>query len=99
MYLILINSTQAEITAFHSYLKRIYNREIMAWWHHIPGGFYLVISTLEAGPLSDAIRKGLPDKTQVLVMEVNAPNSEGFLPRRAWNWINSKGASSEGEKK
>ncbi len=96
MYLVAMDVSKADVGAFTKHIKEIYaesNRDVTAWWHHIPGGFYLITSELGVDALSEKLRKGLPDKTFILVMAVDRKDSQGWLPTRGWNWINSDGAS------
>ena len=55
------------------------------WWNHIPT-IFLVTSEYTADEISAKLKKFSRD-ANLLVMEVNPQESEGWLPDRGWQWI------------
>jgi hypothetical protein len=56
-----------------------------SWWNHLPYAF-LVATDLDAAGVSESLRSRAKD-ARFLVTEVNLADSEGRLPRVAWDWI------------
>ena len=59
--------------------------DFSAWWNYIPFVF-LVKTELTPQKLAAALRQ-VTDDTSFLVIAVDPSQSDGFLPRRAWQWI------------
>lgn len=57
------------------------------WWHYL-GSTYLIVSDLSAVDIQGHINTKWVGN--FLVVEVNNKNSGGWLPKVAWDWINSK---------
>ena len=55
------------------------------WWNHIPG-IFLVTSESTADEITDLLRT-VTGKANLLVIEANPSESEGWLPSRSWEWI------------
>jgi hypothetical protein len=62
------------------------------WWNHIPT-LFLVESEFSADEITEKLKKFSRD-ANLLVMEVNPQESEGWLPERGWNWIRRRSDSS-----
>lgn len=56
-----------------------------SWWNYIPFVF-LVTTDLTPRDLSASLKREIGD-AGFLVIEVDPAQSDGFLPRRAWEWI------------
>ncbi len=73
----------------HNYLrihKKIKNDVyIENWWHYLKSA-YILTSELSAEHLFDEIRKILPNH-KFLITEIDLENCEGWLPEKAWEWI------------
>ena len=61
-------------------------RDFEAWWNHVPGVF-LVVTRLSANEISDRLR-AFTKGANLLVVQVDLENSDGWLSRKAWEWIN-----------
>lgn len=59
-----------------------------AWWHYL-GSTWLVDTTLNASSIWERIRQHIDQNDRVLVIGVTQ-EYEGWLPKDAWNWINSR---------
>jgi hypothetical protein len=70
---------------FHAYLTSLYPLNISDWWHHIDTT-YLVASTLNVNQLYNLIYPGVPQRN-LLIIEVDPNNTQGWLPPLAWEWI------------
>lgn len=67
-----------------------------AWWNHLPGVF-LVTSEANAEEITDVLRT-VVNKTNLLVIEANPSESEGWLPTRSWDWIRRRTPAKAGAK-
>lgn len=58
------------------------------WWHHLDSTW--IIST-NTGPdeWQERLRKHMDDDDSLLVIEVTN-NYQGWLPERAWEWLNKR---------
>ncbi len=55
------------------------------WWGHIPGVF-LVTSAMSAEDITEKVRRFTRDAS-MLVIAVDAQQSDGWLPEIAWPWL------------
>ena len=67
-----------------------------SWWNHLPGVF-LVTSDATADDITDLLRT-VTGETNLLVMEANPSESEGWLPSRGWDWIRRRTPAKAGAK-
>lgn len=58
----------------------------VAWWHHMEG-VWLVQTDRSVDQIYDTLRPQIDDTERLLVMEVT-DNCQGWLPEKAWQWIN-----------
>ncbi|MCK4251849.1 hypothetical protein KAX97_10395 [candidate division WOR-3 bacterium] len=58
---------------------------IKTWWHYLKH-CYIIISDSDVVELSTEIREIIPKKG-FLLMSVNLDQSDGWLPKKAWDWI------------
>ena len=56
-----------------------------SWWNYIPFVF-LVKTDMAPRKLADSLKE-VSHNASFLVIEVDPAQSDGFLPRRAWEWI------------
>ena len=70
---------------FHNHILRLYPSHISDWWHHLNVG-YIIASTHDVNTLYNLIFPGVPGRN-LLVIEVNPNNAQGWLPKMAWDWI------------
>lgn len=63
---------------------------IEAWAHYHPGCYFLT-SSLTATELKNVVRTsfnaGHKHATSFVITEIDADNTNGILPRQAWNWL------------
>ncbi len=87
VYLITYNPTEPFNKAlFHNYIQSLYaNKYISDWWHYMDET-YMVVSSLDVNKLYSAIFPGVPQR-YLLIIEVNANNAQGWLPKDAWTWL------------
>jgi hypothetical protein len=67
-----------------TYLKDA--RTVSEWAYYIPG-VYLIRSNADALFLGESLRQ-VVGGAYCLLLEADANNSNGWLPRDAWEWIN-----------
>lgn len=73
-----------DMKEFHQ--KVTSNSLVLNWFHYIKSSYLLVANTNSASLLSRSLKEALGD-ISYLLMEVNIANYSGFLPQRAWEWI------------
>lgn len=72
---------------FHSYILSLYTAGYISdWWHHI-GETYIVASSRNVNDLYGVIFPGVPQRN-LLIIEVNPKNAQGWLPKQGWEWLN-----------
>ena len=59
-----------------------------AWWHYL-GSTWLVDTSLNAQEIWDRLAPNVDKNDRVLVIRVTR-DYQGWLPRKAWDWINSR---------
>lgn len=84
-YILVFDRWQIGISMYklHEAIKSSPN--IKTWWHYLRS-CYIIISDLDIVELRKAIRKIIPKK-RFLLMSVNLDQSDGWLPKEAWDWI------------
>lgn len=65
-----------------------------AWWHYL-GSTWLVESPLTADGIWERLAPHVDDNDFVLVIGV-APAWQGWLPEKAWTWINGRMCATTG---
>lgn len=63
----------------------LYPKYISDWWHYLDES-YIVVSSLNVSSLYNLIFPGIPGR-YLLVVEIDPNNSQGWLPRAAWEWL------------
>jgi hypothetical protein len=63
--------------------------DFTAWWHYIDN-VYIVKTSLSEDAISEMIRDTTKE-ANLLVIKVNIKDSQGWLPKEAWDWIKSEG--------
>ena len=83
-YAICYHSTSSNMSNrnFHETIKNIGS----AWWHHMEW-LWLVQADKSADEIYDTLRPQIGDTERLLVVEVT-DNCQGWLPEKAWQWIN-----------
>jgi len=59
-----------------------------AWWHHL-GSTWLVDTSLDATGIWSRLAPHVDKNDYVLVIGVTR-DSQGWLPKEAWEWLNSR---------
>ena len=73
-------------TIFHKYISELFeNGHISDWWHYIDNT-YLIRTSSPVNTLYNIIYPGVPQR-YLFIIEVNPENSQGWLPKEAWTWI------------
>jgi hypothetical protein len=84
LYILSFDPYKSNATFLHSVIT---NMPLMkAWWHYI-GSAYLITSTSSAAEIQNHINTRWTGN--YLLIEVDPKNSGGWLPKAAWDWINS----------
>lgn len=58
-------------------------------WSHYINATWLVVTTESPSELWKRIKPHLHEDDNVLIIEV-APNYQGWLPKRTWEWMNKR---------
>jgi hypothetical protein len=61
-------------------------KESDGWWHYV-ASTWLLVTTHTPQTLIDRVTPHLQTADRLLVIEVK-PNYHGWLPNKAWRWIN-----------
>lgn len=58
------------------------------WWHYLDSTW--IIQTSESVDVwSDKLRAVMDQNDYVLVVDISKQPRQGWLPQKAWNWINN----------
>ncbi len=89
LYLVAVNDDSTlDKVVFHNYITSLYPSFINAWWHYLKGSTYFIKTSLSANELYNKIYPGIPGR-HLIIVEINANNKQGWLPKAAWDWINN----------
>lgn len=58
------------------------------WWHHLDST-WIIKSNLTVGQVSDKIKAQVDDNDFYIVIEIK-DNKQGWLPEKAWNYLNNE---------
>jgi hypothetical protein len=88
LYIITYKTNSAfNAVAFHNYIEDLYKKKwITDWWHYIDSA-YIVASNQTAEALYNAAAPGMKGIQYVLIIEVDPKNEQGWLPPKAWEWL------------
>jgi hypothetical protein len=71
---------------FHNTLSKA--EGIETWWHYLESTYILIVKdNITASNISEYIMKIAPEN-HFFVSELNLKNHNGWLPEKAWDWIN-----------
>ena len=59
------------------------------WFHYIKSSYILISDKSTANALDKEIRAIVRDRNY-LIVAINLKDSQGWLPERAWNWIENQ---------
>lgn len=59
-----------------------------AWWHHLDST-WIVDTRLTVETVADRIRTKVDDSDHFLVLNITGDANQGWLPKKAWEWINT----------
>ena len=75
------------VTNIKDFHKKITSNPLVTnWFHYIKSSYLLVANTSKANRLSRSLKEALGE-ISFLLMEVNLANYSGYLPQKAWEWI------------
>jgi len=63
-------------------------RSCGAWWHYL-GSTWLIDTALTADGIWDRLAPHIDTNDTVLVIVIGA-DKQGWLPKKAWDWINAR---------
>ena len=86
IYMLAFDPYKTNSTTMHSAVISI--PDVGEWWHYL-GSAYLVTSNLSALEIQNHINARVTG--QFILAEIIPSNTGGWLPKLAWDWINSKG--------
>ncbi len=60
---------------------------VVSWWHYIDNTYILITeNAVSSADITAFIRKHAPQKI-FFVSEINLATHNGYLPKKAWDWI------------
>lgn len=62
---------------------------LINWFHYIKSSYILITEEPSAKQLAKKIQPLIPKK-YYLLMEIDMNNRQGWLPRKAWDWIHNQ---------
>lgn len=71
---------------FHRHISSLYPSHISDWWQYM-SNTYLIVSSLSVDQLYNLIVSSQILRRYLLIIEVNPNNAQGWLPKKAWEWI------------
>lgn len=79
---------------FHQNIKNLFtDGYIKAWWHYLPSVYIIKTSSVESvNNIYNKVFSAIPGQN-ILVIEVTGQNIQGWLPKAAWDWLNTGGLS------
>lgn len=77
----LLRSATAELPAFIKTNAR-------AWWHHLKN-MWIIESEHDPNWWSERLQPYVEPES-LIIMDVSINSAQGFLPERAWTWLNNK---------
>lgn len=72
--------------SFHRYINALYEKEWISDWWHYTDNVYIVASSQEVSDLYNVTFPGVPGR-YILIIEVDPNNAQGWLPQKAWAWL------------
>lgn len=62
---------------------------VINWWHYIESSYIIIVEkNISATIIGNFVQQYMPNK-HFFVSELNLNNHNGWLPKEAWDWINS----------
>lgn len=61
-------------------------KKIGRWWHHLDSNWLVETNNNSASQISDILRKEIDKNDNLLVIRVTRDYA-GWLPKKAWDWI------------
>lgn len=60
------------------------------WWHYLETAWIIKSDHLTAHEISEKVRPYIDEiADNFVVIEINDSNRQGWLPKKAWEWLNS----------
>jgi hypothetical protein len=60
-----------------------------AWWHYLEST-WLLSTTDNVVTWTDKIRAAMDENDIFLVVDITGKSNNGWLPKKAWEWINER---------
>lgn len=82
-----LNNKEKDYTGLYEAIK-----SYGTWWHYIDST-WLVSTSDDVGDVSRNLLQHIDtitDNLLVIVVETKRGNKQGWLPRKAWDWINQR---------
>lgn len=77
-------------TAIEGYLPlhEAIKKNCISWWHYLESTWIVKSNILNANDISSKLTPFVKTGDRLLVVEITS-NSQGLLPKEAWDWLNS----------
>jgi hypothetical protein len=77
-----------DLPVFHNQLTSA--KGVANWWHHLENTYILIVDEgVTARNVTDFIMERNPNK-KFIVCEIFLDNQNGWLDKKAWDWINEQ---------
>ncbi len=87
-YLITYDLKNTPISSYaplHDEIKKVSNY----WWHYLESTWIVKNTNLSADDISSKLLPYIKQGDRLLVIKIDTSNKQGWLPKDAWDWLNS----------
>ena len=60
-----------------------------SWWHYLESTWIIKTTQLSANEISSKLVPHIKQGDRLLVIEIDTSNKQGWLPKDAWDWLNT----------
>lgn len=61
-------------------------KEADGWWHYLDS-FWIIKTGLSVNDWTEKLKQKIDKRDSLLVVEVSVKESNGWLPKDAWDWL------------
>jgi hypothetical protein len=95
-FIITIDPNVLETAAFKKFhATLIADSSVLSWWHYLSNVYIIIVNpTFQSKGISEWVQRQLPNQ-MFFVAEIKLSTRQGWLPDKAWEWINKWISSTE----
>lgn len=60
-----------------------------SWWHYLESTWVIKGTSMSADAISNKLLPHIRQGDRLLVIKIDTVDKQGWLPKDAWNWLNS----------